>query len=528
MATSNFISTKPIATPANADSVLGISASGETERYLVSALRSGTTTSVANDWSGVVWAALGTSITAYTTYTAPLSALLETTCTNLGVSGASLSSSSSIGASGIYNQIANIPTSAELVTVEAGINDFRGNATLGTITSTNSNTFYGALYNAVTAIYARCPNARIVLLTPYGNNDTSPKWNVANSNSNTWKEFADAVRESGRRMGVSVCDIASDSGIGGLTSSIYMADGIHLNTAGGILYANTVNSFLATIPRGALPANVAPTDIVLSSTSIAENAGANATVATLSSIDANSGDTFTYSLVSGTGSTDNASFTITGSTLTANTNFVLATKSSYAIRVRSTDQGGLYFEKQFTISVTASGGGGWVLNDVVSGDLSAFNSSAGSVAGTTVTTGVTTTGGYGVTWLATGSKNAIEFTGSAAWVFVGQGTSGVCGLGDGYTGVFIRFSTVDTAGEITHQTISVNTGSPEKFRVARVGDLLYVERFQSGAWTRIINGVNINTYNTALANYRETVKIGLLTTGSAGTFTSVKTGTFAP
>lgn len=523
----NFLTAKPTVTPANTDKVIGV-VGGALKQFLVSDIKSGSTNSVANNWSGVAWTALGTSITNYTTYTAPLSALLATTCTNLGVSGASLSSSSSNGPSGIYNQIANIPTNAELVTLEAGINDFRGNATLGTITSTNSNTFYGALYNAVVAIYARCPNARIVLLTPYGNNDANPKWNVANSNSNTWQQFADAVRDTGKRCGVVVCDVATDSGIGGLTSSLYMSDGIHLNTAGGILYANTVNSFLSKIPRGALPANVAPTDIVLSSTSIAENAGANATVGSLSSIDANSGDTFTYSLVSGTGSTDNTSFTITGSTLTANTNFVLATKSSYAIRIRSTDQGGLYFEKAFTISVVASGGGGWVLNDVVSGDLSYFNASGGSVSGTTVNTGTTTTGSYGVAWLASGSKNAIEFTGSAAWIFVGQGTSGACGLGDGYAYAFTFFSTINTSGNIAHQTISVVAGSPSKFRVARIGDLLYVEKFEAGAWTRIINGVNINTYNTALAGYKETVKIGLLTTGSSAAFTAVKTGTFTP
>jgi ELWxxDGT repeat protein len=98
--------------------------------------------------------------------------------------------------------------------------------------------------------------------------------------------------------------------------------------------------------------NETPTDIVLSSTSIAENAGANATVGSLSTTDPDTSDTFTYTLVSGTGDTDNAAFNISGSTLRATSSFDFETKSSYTIRVRSTDQGGLFFEKVFTITVT--------------------------------------------------------------------------------------------------------------------------------------------------------------------------------
>ncbi|HQK02589.1 MAG TPA: Ig-like domain-containing protein, partial [Anaerolineaceae bacterium] len=98
--------------------------------------------------------------------------------------------------------------------------------------------------------------------------------------------------------------------------------------------------------------NAAPTDISLSGGSVAENEAVNTVVGQFSSTDPNAGDTFTYTLVSGTGSTDNASFTITGNQLKTNAVFDYETKSSYTIRVRTTDQGGLYFEKAFTITVT--------------------------------------------------------------------------------------------------------------------------------------------------------------------------------
>ena len=90
----------------------------------------------------------------------------------------------------------------------------------------------------------------------------------------------------------------------------------------------------------------------LNTTSVAENAASATTVGTLSATDADAGDTFTYTLVSGTGSTDNASFTISGSTLRIAAVFDFETKTSYSVRVRVTDAGGLSFEKAITISVT--------------------------------------------------------------------------------------------------------------------------------------------------------------------------------
>ena len=98
--------------------------------------------------------------------------------------------------------------------------------------------------------------------------------------------------------------------------------------------------------------NQAPTDILLSAATIAENSAIGAVIGTFSTVDPDAGDSFTYSLASGTGDTNNASFTIDGSSLKANAAFNFEVKSSYSVRIRSTDQGGLTFEKAFTITVT--------------------------------------------------------------------------------------------------------------------------------------------------------------------------------
>jgi hypothetical protein len=97
----------------------------------------------------------------------------------------------------------------------------------------------------------------------------------------------------------------------------------------------------------------APTDIGLSSSSVAENLAIGSTVGTLSTVDPDVGDTtFTYSLVSGTGATDNASFSISGTSLLTAEVFNFEVKSTYSIRVKTTDPAGATFEKVFTISVT--------------------------------------------------------------------------------------------------------------------------------------------------------------------------------
>ena len=114
--------------------------------------------------------------------------------------------------------------------------------------------------------------------------------------------------------------------------------------AGGLYFEKSYTINVADI-------NEVPTDIASSSTIVAENAGVNALVGTLSTTDQDPSDTFVYTLVAGTGATDNAAFNIDGTSLRATSSFNYETKSSYSVRVRSTDSGGSFFEKAFSINV---------------------------------------------------------------------------------------------------------------------------------------------------------------------------------
>ena len=97
-------------------------------------------------------------------------------------------------------------------------------------------------------------------------------------------------------------------------------------------------------------ANDTPTDIGLSASTVNQSAGTNATVGMLSSVDVDSGQSHTYSLVSGTGDTNNASFNISGSTLRANDASSLVA-GTYSVRVQTSDGAGGSYQKTLSITV---------------------------------------------------------------------------------------------------------------------------------------------------------------------------------
>ncbi|GAA3567052.1 hypothetical protein GCM10022265_16050 [Marinobacter xestospongiae] len=97
--------------------------------------------------------------------------------------------------------------------------------------------------------------------------------------------------------------------------------------------------------------NDSPSDISLSNSAIAHSDGqSNVTVGTLSSIDPDTGESFSYSLVSGSGDTDNSRFFIDGNVLKAKDPTAMA-DGNYSVRIQ-TDDGEAQFSEAHTIQVT--------------------------------------------------------------------------------------------------------------------------------------------------------------------------------
>jgi predicted extracellular nuclease len=124
-------------------------------------------------------------------------------------------------------------------------------------------------------------------------------------------------------------------------------DVVHINSE----FADQDSDHDPSVARFNISGKKPPTDISLSATNVNENVTANTVVSTFTTTDPNTGDTFTYSLVTGTGDADNAVFAIANNTLQITASPDFETKSSYSVRVRSTDNGGLFLEKVLTIQV---------------------------------------------------------------------------------------------------------------------------------------------------------------------------------
>lgn len=163
--------------------------------------------------------------------------------------------------------------------------------------------------------------------------------------------------------------------------------------------AGMVGNSLTVIINGV---NDTPTGMSLSSSSLNENSSGNSTVGTLSSTDADVGSSFTYSLVAGDGSADNTSFSIDGVSLRILNSPDYEAKSSYSVRIRTTDQGGLYYEKAFPISI----------NDVNEAPIISTADTISIVEGskTAFTAAASDAEESAITWSITGGADAAKFS----------------------------------------------------------------------------------------------------------------------
>ena len=118
-----------------------------------------------------------------------------------------------------------------------------------------------------------------------------------------------------------------------------------------VVYTVTAQDAGGTPQQWAVTANLPPADIALASSTIDENNAMDAVIGGLSATDGNTSDTHTYSLAAGTGDTDNASFSISGSDLVAAVVFDYEAKSAYSVRIAADDSNGGTFQKEFALTV---------------------------------------------------------------------------------------------------------------------------------------------------------------------------------
>jgi large repetitive protein len=145
-------------------------------------------------------------------------------------------------------------------------------------------------------------------------------------------------------------DATADTALAAITTSSTVADVLEIVDAciarSYVVTANSVGDATS------VKASNAPSDIALSAATLAVNANGSVTPVTVGTLSATASDApgnLTYSLVAGTGSTNNALFSISGTTLRyIGTAAAAGTRS---IRVRVTDSAAQTYEEAFTITV---------------------------------------------------------------------------------------------------------------------------------------------------------------------------------
>ncbi|MEA5582347.1 DUF4347 domain-containing protein [Nodularia harveyana UHCC-0300] len=254
--------------------------------------------------------------------------------------------------------------------------------------------------------------------------------------------------------------------------------------------------------------NDAPTDINLSNSAVSENEAIGTIVGNFSTIDPDTGDTFTYSLVTGTGGTDNASFTISGNQLQTNAIFNSATKNTYSVLVRTTDQGNLSYDRQFSININPNNqdnvvtGTGNNENFITTAQKDIIDAQGGNDTITSTFANLqqndTLNGGAGIdTLLITGGVAKLPQNDP-----LNRSTDAEALIIPGSTSIFGNFSTnffggtgfnpVVTPGETNDDAITINTNNANQLNIPGT-TITGFERFDFSGFTDNITFIGNNS-----------------------------------
>jgi alpha-tubulin suppressor-like RCC1 family protein len=136
------------------------------------------------------------------------------------------------------------------------------------------------------------------------------------------------------------------------TSGIVTGIPREVGVSNAVILAKWQGGFVPVVVSFKFVSGSPPVDLALSKMVIAEDQLAGTEVGTLTATDVDTAEVFTYSLVAGSGGTDNSNFQITGNKLQTAKPLDFETKPRLSVRVQVTDSGGNQFARVFAIDVT--------------------------------------------------------------------------------------------------------------------------------------------------------------------------------
>ena len=247
--------------------------------------------------------------------------------------------------------------------------------------------------------------------------------------------------------------------------------------------------------------NENPTDIILSNETIDENVAANSVVGTLTTTDPDNGDTFSYSLVAGTGDTDNSAFTIEGDQLKINSSPDYETQSSYNIRIQTTDGTGATYQEAVTINVNDLDENSAPTDINLSNETIDENVAANSVVGTLTTTDPDNGDTFSYSLVAgTGDTDNSAFTIEGDQLKINSSPDY-----ETQSSYNIRLQTTDGTGGIYQEAVTIN-----------VNDIYETSTIEGTAGDDIFLGTKIAENYSALAGNDQLYGFGGADTLSGG------------
>lgn len=142
---------------------------------------------------------------------------------------------------------------ADVVVIFGGTNDFGdGDAAMGTMTDRRADTFYGGYHLLIEKLYARYPDAQLLIMTPLHrmSEDETDYNELGVRRMGSLADYADAIRQIAGYYGIPVWDAFRCSGMQPRVAQLrekYMPDGLHPNDDGHELLANRLFAFMNTI-----------------------------------------------------------------------------------------------------------------------------------------------------------------------------------------------------------------------------------------------------------------------------------------
>ena len=177
------------------------------------------------------WCALGDSITAGTgaggasySYANVAANQIGSIIYNYGIPGSCINDGYNLALTepdyndAFCNRYTQMIDGADLVTVLGSVNDHRADSKMGTLGSTDSTTFYGALDVLINGLKSKYPSARIVFITPFKTAD----WQGKNMYGLTMLDFRNAIVAMCNKYELEVVDLFSVRALSwlvGLTST---------------------------------------------------------------------------------------------------------------------------------------------------------------------------------------------------------------------------------------------------------------------------------------------------------------------